>query len=367
LTVIIVNHESWPDVLRLTGSLMAEPEFASGLCHVLVVDNASHGPVPPEIAASQPGLQLVARAENGGFAVGVNAGWRVSRSPWLLVLNPDVEVVSGFLGQVLAQLTRYDADPDRPPGIVGFGLRNPDGSPQGSVGAFPNLARTVWEQFIPRSRRKYQAGWRIRSGPVDWVTGACMLVNSEMIAALGGMDEDFFLYYEEVAFSRSARRLGWRVEYDASVSVIHRHPLQNRAISPKMRVITRHSKLLYFLKHLPRWQFLGLSGIVTLESAIQGLWCRYQDRQEDARAWRTIRDVARRLRNGAELRGRQVLALAESVAISEHPSENEPPAASNAVSESARAATTPLGSARTPRGARRSRTTLLEPRKDGPT
>jgi len=157
------------------------------------------------------------------------------------------------------------------------------------------------------------------------------------------------------------------VEYDAILSVIHRHPLQNRAISPKMRVITRHSKLLYFLKHLPRWQFLGLSGIVTLESAIQGLWCRYQDRQEDARAWRTIRDVARRLRNGAELRGREVLALAESVAIPEHPSENEPPTASNAASESARTATTPLGSARMPRGARRSRTTLLKPRKDGPT
>jgi N-acetylglucosaminyl-diphospho-decaprenol L-rhamnosyltransferase len=301
-------------VLGLTASLTAEPEFASGLCTVVVVDNASHGPIPPAIAAPQPGLQLVARVENGGFAVGVNAGWRASRSPWLLVLNPDVEVESGFLGQVLAQLARYDADPDRPPGIVGFGLRNPDGSPQGSVGAFPTLARTVWEQFIPRSRRKYQAGWRIRCGPVDWVTGACMLVNSEMIAALGGMDEDFFLYYEEVAFSRAARRLGWRVEYDASVSVIHRHPLQNRAISPKMRVITRHSKLLYFLKHLPRWQFLALSGIVTLESAIQGLLCRYQGHREDARAWRTIREVAWRLRNGDKIRGREVLTLAESVA-----------------------------------------------------
>ena len=65
-----------------------------------------------------------------------------------------------------------------PPGIVGFGLRNPDGSPQGSVGVFPTLARSIREQFIPRSRRKYQPGWRIRSGRVDWVTGACMLVNS---------------------------------------------------------------------------------------------------------------------------------------------------------------------------------------------
>ena len=52
--------------------------------------------------------------------------------------------------------------------------------------------------------------------------------------------------------------------------MVHRHPLQNRAISPKMRVITRHSKLLYFLKHLPRWQFWSLSAIVAIEAAIKG-------------------------------------------------------------------------------------------------
>jgi N-acetylglucosaminyl-diphospho-decaprenol L-rhamnosyltransferase len=252
-------------------------------------------------------------AFNEGFAAGVNAGWRVSLSPWLLVLNPDVEVGGGFLGQVLARLDPHEADPNGPPGIVGFGLRNPDGSPQGSVGVYPSLARTIWEQFIPRERRKYQAGWRIRSGQVDWVTGACMLVNSRMIAGLGGMDEDFFLYYEEVAFSHSARRQGWRVEYDASVSVVHRHPLQNRAISPKMRVITRHSKLLYFLKHLPRWQFLSLSTIVSIEAAVRGFGSRLLKRSEEVRAWRTIGEIARRLRTDAQPRGRDVLALAELV------------------------------------------------------
>jgi N-acetylglucosaminyl-diphospho-decaprenol L-rhamnosyltransferase len=324
LTVIIVNHESWPDVLRLTTSLVAEPAFRSGQCQIVVVDNASRGPAPPEFMTPCPGLRLVDRPHNEGFAAGVNAGWRVSLSPWLLVLNPDVEVGGGFLGQVLARLDPHEADQHGPPGIVGFGLRNPDGSPQGSVGIYPSLARTIWEQFIPRSRRKYQAGWRIRSGEVDWVTGACMLVNSAMIAGLGGMDEDFFLYYEEVAFSHAARRLGWRVEYDPSVSVVHRHPLQNRAISPKMRVITRHSKMLYFLKHLPRWQFLSLSTIVATEAAIRGIGSRLLGRSEEVRAWRTIGEIARRLRNGAEPRGRDVLTLAESVAGSGGEREQSP-------------------------------------------
>jgi N-acetylglucosaminyl-diphospho-decaprenol L-rhamnosyltransferase len=312
LTVIIVNHESWSDVLELTAALAAQPEFLSARCGIVVIDNASQGPIP-EAPLHRVGQRVIFRPENGGFAAGVNAGWRVAQSPWLLVLNPDVEVPSGFLGQVFKRLDQFETESDGPPGVVGFGLRNPDGSPQGSVGIFPNLARTIWEQFIPRSRRKYQPGWRIRSGPVDWVTGACMLVNSAMINELRGMDEDFFLYHEEVAFSREAQNCGWRVEYDASVTVIHRHPLQNRPISPMMRVITRHSKLLYFLKHLPRWQFESLSAIVSFEAVIKGAWSRLLGRPEDAQAWRTISDIRRRMRAGHGPRGREVLALAESV------------------------------------------------------
>jgi len=365
LTVIVVNHDSWPDVLRLSASLTDQPEFTSGRCQIVIVDNASREPVPDPFSALRPGLRVIARPENGGFAAGVNAGWRLAQSPWLLVLNPDVEVVRGFLAQVFERLERYDTDPNGPPGIVGFGLSNPDRSPQGSVGVFPNLGRTIWEQFIPRSRRKYQAGWRIRSGPVDWVTGACMLVNSAMIAAIGGMDEDFFLYYEEVAFSRAAQQRGWRVEYDASATVVHRHPLQNRTISPKMRVITRHSKLLYFLKHLPRWQFLSLAGIVSLEAAIRGLWSRLLCRREEVRAWRTIGEVARRLRSGAGPRGREVLALAESVADHGHGTEPDPVPASDAGLTAAQPAASQVNAARTHGGAHRRGGTLVEPRKDG--
>jgi len=314
LTVIIVNYNGWPDVLQLVSALQAEPEFGSGELHIVVVDNASAGPVPEQIRQSlPPGLRLLVRPDNGGFAVGVNAGWRLAQSAWLLVLNPDVEISRGLIGQVIERIARYDGQPSQPPGIVGFALRNSDGSTQGSVGVFPSLWRTITEQFIPRSRRKYQAGWRIRSGPVDWVTGACMLVNSRMMAELGGMDEDFFLYHEEVAFSRSAQDRGWRVEYDAGVSVIHRHPLQNRAISPKMRVITRHSKLLYFRKHLPRWQFLGLSWIVAVESLARGLGAWAMGHVEERRAWKTIHGMARRLRDGADVRGQDVLELAEAL------------------------------------------------------
>jgi N-acetylglucosaminyl-diphospho-decaprenol L-rhamnosyltransferase len=313
LSVIIVNHESWSDVLELTEALQAQPELQSGRAQIVVVDNASRGELPQAFSVHRVGQRVIFRPDNGGFAAGVNAGWRVAQSPWLLVLNPDVEVASGFLGQVFKRLDRYDAISRSPLGIVGFGLRNPDGSPQGSVGIFPNLARTIREQFIPRSRRKYQPGWRLRSGPVDWVTGACMLVYSATIRELQGMDEDFFLYHEEVAFCREARNLGWSVEFDPSVTVVHRDPLQNRPISPMMRVITRHSKLLYFLKHLPRWQFESLAAIVSAEAAIKGIWSKLTRSREDVRAWRTIAEITRRMRTGGGPRGTEVLALAQAV------------------------------------------------------
>jgi N-acetylglucosaminyl-diphospho-decaprenol L-rhamnosyltransferase len=314
LTILIVNYESWPDVVRLVASLRDEPDVGSGECEVVVVDNASRGPIPVELRDRPPGLRLIARPDNGGFAVGVNAGWRAATSPWLLVLNPDIEIARGFVRRILARLDHFEAQEGGPAGIVGFGLLNPDGSPQGSVGSFPSLGRSICEQFIPRSRRKYQPAWRIRPGRVDWVTGACMLVNAAVMSDLGGMDEDFFLYHEEVAFSRVAQGRGWRVEFDPSVSVVHRHPLQNRPISPKMRVITRHSKLLYFRKHLPGWQFRTLVAFVRLESAIRGRWSAVRGRRDERRAWDVIGAVARRLRRGDSVRGRDVLALAESVA-----------------------------------------------------
>ena len=314
LTVIIVNYNAWPDVLRLASELEDEPEFSSGELQITVVNNASQGPIPERLALFPPaGLRFVARPTNGGFAVGVNAGWHLAESPWLLLLNPDVEITRGLAGRVLERIDSYEQRSTGPPGIVGFGLANPDGTPQGSVGVFPSLARTIREQFIPRSRRKYQAGWRIRSGPVDWVTGACMLINSQMMAELGGMDEDFFLYHEEVALCRSAQDQGWTVEYDGSLKVVHRHPLQNRDVSPKMRVITRHSKLLYFRKHLPWWQFQGLYAIVAAEAVVRGLWGQITGRSEHCRAWRAIRAMARQIRAGAVLGGADVLRMAEAV------------------------------------------------------
>jgi GT2 family glycosyltransferase len=312
LTVVIVNYNGWPDVLRLADVLTRAPEVVSGRCEVVVVDNASDQPPPKGFPTGQNGPRLIVRPDNGGFAAGVNAGWRASRGRWLLLLNFDVEMGPSFPADVLALIDQFEARPGGTPGIVGLGLRDPDGSAQPSVGPFPDLFRALWTPLLPRARRVYR---RARPGPVDWATGACLLVRSDLMAAVGGMDEDFFLYYEEVALCRTAWEKGWRVEFAPSVEVVHLRPLQVRPLTPRTRVITRHSKLLYFFKHLPRWQFRGLARVVAAEAAVRGAWARCRGDIEAARSWRAIGAmVAAWVESGEPpLKGPSVRTLADSV------------------------------------------------------
>src|SRR4051812_2587517 len=88
LAVVIVNYNSWEDVQRLVDELSQAAEVRDGRAQVIVVDNRSPDPMPESLRSLPGGIKLIPRAENGGFAVGVNAGWAAARGCWLLVLNP---------------------------------------------------------------------------------------------------------------------------------------------------------------------------------------------------------------------------------------------------------------------------------------
>ncbi len=321
LTIIIVNHESWPETTSLVETLMSSRSFRDESSEIVVVDNASRSSVPNSVAEPRrPNLQILLCSENGGFAAGVNHGWRKSRGDWLLVLNPDIIATPRFPDDLLDRIESYEKrEGTARPGIFGFALLNPDGTSQPSVGVFPSLPRCLREQFIPRSRRKYQPVWLTKPGPVDWVTGACFLVAAELMNHLGGMDDEFFLYHEEVALCLTASRNGWTVEYDPSISVVHSHPLQNRKISPRMHVILRHSKLLYFRKYLSAWQFRILARGVQIEAGVRSLWSRALGRRQEATAWTTVGGLVKRLRidPATAPRGVEVRRLADRVELND--------------------------------------------------
>ena len=310
LSVVIVNYESWPDVAGLVAGLSGSEGIASGLAEVIVVDNASKSAPPTDLERGP--VRVIRRSANDGFAAGVNAGREAARGRWLLLLNPDVVTGPDLIDRVLKRAEVAERDGEDGPGVIGFGLRNRDGTRQGSVGVDPCLLRVAVEPFLPRSRRKYKVESGTEPVPAPWVTGACALVDARLLDELGGMDEDFFLYYEEVALCRSARDRGRAVRYDPGVEVVHLRPLQSRPLSPHMRVVTRHSKLLFFRKHRPRIEFLALSWIVGAEAKVRRAWSQLRRRSLEAAAWGAIRDLAVAMRSGGGPKGRQVLEFAEA-------------------------------------------------------
>ncbi len=314
LSVVIVNYASWADTTRLAESLSTAPEVARGEAEIVVVDNATPGEIPLPWSAVDPPARLVRQAENGGFAAGVNAGWRVSRGRWLLLLNPDTIAPGDLIARILERIAVIEARPsEERPAIVGFGLSNPDGSPQPSAGAEPTLLRLLVEPFFRRERRKYLRPHPTLAGSVPWVTGACALVEGALLDRLNGMDETFFLYYEEVALCRAARRLGRGVEIDPTLSVVHLRPLQNRAVPPALRVITRHSRLVYFRDYAATWQYPLLIGLTRLEAALRGAWAGLRSRPTERRAWRLVDRITREMAGGRDWRGPEVRDLAASL------------------------------------------------------
>jgi GT2 family glycosyltransferase len=233
-------------------------------------------------------VSVVRNAENAGFARAVNRGSNLSRGEWVLILNPDVTVPDGFLDAVLDAAQRWPArDPDA--GVIGFQLRNRDGTKQASSGPFPTLLSTVAGLLLPRGRRKCRHQPLADRRPVPWVTGGCLLVRRDCFEDLGGLDESFFLYYEDVDFCVRARRAGWSVWYEPALRVTHHFPLHTRAVPPPLRLVTRHALLTYGRKHWPGWQAKLLSGLVWAEAATRELLARRRGETGAAACYRELR------------------------------------------------------------------------------
>lgn len=303
LSVVVVNYHQWPDTAGVIRQLGVSSCLASGAAEIVVVDN--HSAPHPIVARLRrtPGVSLRRWRRNHGFARAVNEGCRLSQGEWLLLLNPDVTLDPGFADAALAVAERRAAEEPRL-GVVGFRLRNSDGRPQASTGPFPTLAGTLLRLLLPRSRRKYDAGPTDVRRPVDWATGCCLLIRRACWEQLGGLDPDYFLYYEDVDFCRRARAHGWVVAYEPTPSAIHHHPLHGRSVPPHLRLVTRHALLTYARKHWSGWQARFLAGVVRAEAWARRASAGLTGDADGAAVFREMGQIAADL--GA---GRQATAL----------------------------------------------------------
>jgi GT2 family glycosyltransferase len=311
---VVVNFCQWRNTARLVRQLRRSVACRTGTAGVVVIDN--HSPKHPLTRRLRrlDGVTIRRTRRNLGFARAVNHGCRLTRTikpaaaphgRWVLLLNPDVTVPDGFLDDVIASLDATTAA-DPAVGVVGFRLRNPDGSRQASAGPFPTLAGTASGLLLPRSRRKCRHHDGPGRRPVPWVTGGCLLVRRDCFAALGGLDESFFLYYEDVDFCRRAGAAGWSVWYDPTLEVTHHWPLHARRVPAPLRLMTRHALLTYARKHWPAWQSAVLGGLIRSEAAARRLFARLRGDRPAAACYaelgRLVVDVRRGWADAARAR-----------------------------------------------------------------
>ncbi len=235
---------------------------------IIVVDNASSDGSAGMVHAEYPQVRLIANDDNRGFTAANNQGLALSRGRYLLLLNPDTEIV----GDALATMVRY-ADQHPQVGALGPQLRYPDGSRQSSRRRFPTFATalvesTVVQEWWPDNdilRRYYVADTADDAiQPVDWLVGACLLVRRQAWEQVGPLDEGFFMYSEELDWCRRIKDAGWEVVYLPTATVVHHEGKSSAQVVPARHIYFQSSKVRYFRKHhgalqaeALRWFLLG--------------------------------------------------------------------------------------------------------------
>jgi N-acetylglucosaminyl-diphospho-decaprenol L-rhamnosyltransferase len=251
LAVVIVNHNAGAYLLRCLRSVQARSGGAE--LEVVVVDNGSTDGSAEEAAAAFPQVRLI-RCENRGFAAGVNVGIRATSAPFVLVLNPDAEIASG----TLAELVRLAEERPRA-GAIGPMIRNPDGTVYPSGRLVPGLVTAVGHAFLgpvwpgnPFTRRYHLADWdRTTERRVDWISGAAFLLRRTALEEVGPLDERFFLYAEEVDLFKRLREAGWEIVFTPTLEVVHEQGVSTGR-SRRMHRIHAESVYRYFEKHHAR-------------------------------------------------------------------------------------------------------------------
>ena len=274
LSCVIVTYQSLSTLDDCLRSLELEREHVA--LETIVVDNASTDRTVEMIEERYPWVTVVAERTNTGFARAANRAIAQSRGRRILLLNPDTIVSPGALEATLAELER---NPDV--GVLGCKLVKPDGTfDHACKRGLPTVSSALFYVFalhrlFPRSRTiaSYTAGQldEDEAGLVDAVNGAFMLLRREAAAEVGGLDERFWLYGEDLDWCQRFAAKGWRTLYWPAVTVTHiKGASGRRDRSHRTNFAFHRSMWLYFEKHLAPLHSDPVRAVVWT-----GIWARF--------------------------------------------------------------------------------------------
>lgn len=251
LSVIILSWNVRELLRRALDSVFSSWGNRPGL-EVIVVDNASEDGSLAMVREAFPQVRVIANAENRGFTGGNNQGIAAATGRYLFILNPDTEVIDDALPCLVDYAQQH---PDV--GLIAPQLLNPNGTVQSSKRRFPNLTtlflESTWLQKIaPRRLLHHYYAQDLpdnRTHEVDWVTGAAMLVPREVVNHVGGFDENFFMYSEELDWCRRIKASGWRIVYYPEARIIHHEGKSSEQVVVARHIHFQSSKVHYTRKY----------------------------------------------------------------------------------------------------------------------
>ena len=252
VTTIIVHYRTEEHLVRCLDDLALRPDRPR---EVTVVDNASLRD-PDHWRARYPHAHWVFLEENRGYAAGVNAGAGSATSAFLLLLNPDARPDPGSLRTLVAFMSAHDEA-----GAAASQLLSPDGAPQSSGGSFPTFRSLALEKLARIGKRKRRAPSDLpRSLPVamDWVSATVMLCRRTAFEAVDGMDEGFFLYYEDCDFGLRLREKKWLSYVLPAARAVHYGGASFKGDQQLQLEAFHASEDRYFRMHRPRWEGFAL-------------------------------------------------------------------------------------------------------------
>lgn len=247
VAVIIVSFNTRPELLRCLASL----RLVRVPLEVVVVDNASTDASSEGVRDEFPTARLLENVANEGYSRANNRGWRAANAPYVLLLNSDAEVRAGTVETLVEILER------RPEvGVVGPRTVGSGGAVQVSSG--PDLTPLAeWRQRRlvcgveagdPGALATATARYSVEHEPA-WVSGSCLLTLRAHLESVGGLDEAFFLYEEDVDLCVRIGRRGYRILFTPAAEVLHHKGRSMARVPGQARFEYHRSHLLYYRKH----------------------------------------------------------------------------------------------------------------------
>lgn len=266
LSVVIVSYNTKELLKDCLGSIV---KYTKGIDYeIVIVDNAStDGSVETikKLQSQTSNLLLIINKKNLGFAKANNQGIKKSKGRYFLLLNSDTLIKDNVLGDMVSWMNK-----NKKVGVATCALKNKDGSLQGTGGYFPHLFKVfAWMFFLedipfidkiikpfhpmhPQSPFYKGEGHFITAHQRDWVTGAYFFLRKKTVEEVGFLDEDYFMYVEELDFCYRAKKVSWQVWFLPQWSITH---LGGASCTTEFSILSEYKGIkTFYKKHKPSWQ-----------------------------------------------------------------------------------------------------------------